>query len=49
MFAKTHEWVRVDGNSATIGISNYAQVSWLSSLGFGHCVITHMYIRMYAN
>lgn len=24
-FAKTHEWAKVEGNSATIGISDYAQ------------------------
>ena len=24
-YAKTHEWVRVDGNEAVIGISDYAQ------------------------
>lgn len=24
-FARTHEWVRLDGDIATIGISNYAQ------------------------
>lgn len=24
-FAKTHEWVKVDGNLATVGISNHAQ------------------------
>jgi glycine cleavage system H protein len=24
-YAKTHEWVRVNGNEATIGISDYAQ------------------------
>lgn len=25
-FAKSHEWVKLDGTSATIGISDYAQV-----------------------
>jgi glycine cleavage system H protein len=25
LFAKSHEWVRVEGNTATIGISEYAQ------------------------
>ena len=25
-FTKKHEWVSVDGNIGTIGISNYAQV-----------------------
>ncbi len=25
LFSKEHEWVKVDGNSATIGITNYAQ------------------------
>ena len=24
-YAETHEWVRVDGDEATIGISDYAQ------------------------
>jgi len=24
-YARTHEWVRVDGNRATVGISDYAQ------------------------
>ena len=24
-FTKEHEWIRVDGNSATVGISNHAQ------------------------
>jgi glycine cleavage system H protein len=25
LFSKEHEWVRLDGNSATIGITDYAQ------------------------
>lgn len=29
LFSKEHEWVKLDGNSATIGITDYAQ----SSLG----------------
>lgn len=24
-FSKTHEWVKVDGNVATIGLTDYAQ------------------------
>ena len=24
-FTKDHEWIRVDGNNATVGISNHAQ------------------------
>jgi len=27
MFTKTHEWVKIDGTTATIGISDYAQES----------------------
>jgi glycine cleavage system H protein len=27
LYSKEHEWVRVDGDSATIGITNYAQNS----------------------
>ena len=26
LYAKSHEWASLDGNMATIGISNYAQV-----------------------
>jgi len=27
MFTKTHEWVKIDENTATVGISDYAQES----------------------
>ncbi len=26
MFSKDHEWIKVDGNTAVIGISDYAQI-----------------------
>jgi glycine cleavage system H protein len=31
-YAPSHEWVKVDGDTATIGISDFAQVSFVHVL-----------------
>jgi len=28
LYAKSHEWAKVEGDTATIGISDFAQASW---------------------
>ena len=38
-YQKSHEYVKMEGDVATVGISDFAQVGLLYSSGVGECVL----------
>lgn len=40
-YAETHEWVKIDGDSATVGITDHAQVFLLFLSFFNRVKLNH--------